>query len=59
MIRISLRLPEQLHQQLVERASADRRSLNSEILYLLETVLDDAAEETPAPRPGGPDSSPA
>ncbi|MFB4300317.1 Arc family DNA-binding protein [Actinomadura sp. NTSP31] len=39
MVRISLRLPETLHARLVEQASADRRSLNSEILHLLEAVL--------------------
>jgi predicted HicB family RNase H-like nuclease len=37
--RISLRLPTDLHARLVERARADRRSLNSEIVHLLEVAL--------------------
>ncbi|MFE5191465.1 Arc family DNA-binding protein [Streptomyces sp. NPDC056628] len=37
--RISLRLPTELHARLVEAARADRRSLNSEILHLLEVAL--------------------
>ncbi|MEU6373720.1 Arc family DNA-binding protein [Streptomyces sp. NPDC046909] len=39
MIRFSLRIPEDLHERVTERASADRRSLNSEILHLLEVGL--------------------
>jgi hypothetical protein len=68
MIRFALRLPDHLHQQLTERARADRRSINSEILHLLEVALstpvtnakspgDDSA--TSAPPRGKPDSSPA
>ncbi|MGX4695318.1 Arc family DNA-binding protein [Streptomyces sp. JNUCC 63] len=37
--RISLRLPAALHTRLVEEARADRRSLNSEIVHLLEVAL--------------------
>ncbi len=33
--RITLRLPEQLHNQLVARARQNQRSLNSEIVYAL------------------------
>ncbi|MER5536654.1 Arc family DNA-binding protein [Streptomyces mirabilis] len=55
MIRFSLRIPEDLHERVTARAAADRRSLNSEILYLLEAALTDL----PAPLPGNPDSSPA
>jgi hypothetical protein len=66
--RISLRLPGNLHAQLAAQASADRRSLNSEILHLLEVGL--AAVSVDAESPGGdsafsaplcgkPDSSPA
>jgi predicted HicB family RNase H-like nuclease len=47
--RISLRLPADLHERLVERARTDRRSLNSEIVHLLEVVLGPA---------GGDDQSP-
>ncbi|NEA21355.1 Arc family DNA-binding protein [Actinomadura bangladeshensis] len=63
MVRISLRLPEELHTRLVERATADRRSLNSEILHLLESTLDNnppgGGAATPAPLRGRPDSSSA
>ncbi|MFE9312152.1 Arc family DNA-binding protein [Streptomyces sp. NPDC088353] len=47
--RISLRLPTDLHAQLVEQARSDRRSLNSEIVHLLEVALTNA---------GGDDESP-
>ncbi|GGU40682.1 FitA-like ribbon-helix-helix domain-containing protein [Actinomadura livida] len=68
MVRISLRLPEELHARLVEQAARDRRSLNSQILHLLEETLDAAESDThppgdgpafPDPLRGGPDSSPA
>ncbi|WP_078500975.1 Arc family DNA-binding protein [Wenjunlia vitaminophila] len=36
---ISLRLPTHLHARLVEAARTDRRSLNSEIIHLLEVAL--------------------
>lgn len=42
MIRFSLRLPDELHERLVARADADRRSVNNEILHLLEIALDQA-----------------
>lgn len=47
-VRITLRLPADLHARLVAQAKAARRSLNSEIVYRLE------GERTAAP-----DSSPA
>ncbi|MER5495013.1 Arc family DNA-binding protein [Streptomyces sp. LE64] len=47
--RISLRLPADLHERLVERARTDRRSVNSEIIHLLEVALGPA---------GGDDRSP-
>ncbi|EFL02103.1 predicted protein [Streptomyces sp. SPB78] len=37
--RLSLRLPAVLHARLVEAAHADRRSVNSEIIHLLEVAL--------------------
>ncbi|NVI85951.1 Arc family DNA-binding protein [Actinomadura sp. BRA 177] len=52
--RITLRIPADVHARLVERAARDRRSLNAEIVHLLETVLDDSD-----PFRGRPDSSPA
>lgn len=48
MIRFALRLPEDLHAQLVAQAAFDRRSINSEILHLLETALT-AVEATHRP----------
>ncbi|MEO3844453.1 MULTISPECIES: Arc family DNA-binding protein [unclassified Streptomyces] len=41
--RISLRLPKDLHERLVEQARTDRRSLNSEIVHLLEITLGPAS----------------
>ncbi|TDB97555.1 Arc family DNA-binding protein, partial [Actinomadura sp. 7K534] len=56
MVRISLRLPEELHARLVEQAARDRRSLNSQILHLLEETLDAAESDTDPP--GGGSASP-
>jgi hypothetical protein len=41
--RITLRLPGTLHARVTARAERDRRSLNSEIVYLLESAIRDAA----------------
>ncbi|WP_329361844.1 Arc family DNA-binding protein [Streptomyces sp. NBC_01483] len=57
MIRFSLRLPEDLHERVTAHAAADRRSLNSQILHLLEIAL--AAPRTDAGPPGGDPASPA
>ncbi|MFE9997016.1 Arc family DNA-binding protein [Streptomyces avermitilis] len=57
MIRFSLRIPADLHERVTARATADRRSLNSEILHLLETAL--AAPRADAGSPGGDPASPA
>ncbi len=66
MIRFALRVPEDLHARLTAQAAADRRSINSEILHLIEvgltSVLADAESAggdsaTPAPLRGKPDSS--
>ncbi len=40
VIRFSLRLPSELHARLASQARHDRRSLNSELVYLLEVALD-------------------
>lgn len=37
-VSINLRLPRQLHAALRELASRDRRSLNAEIVHLLEQI---------------------
>lgn len=66
MIRFALRIPEDLHSRLTAQAANDRRSVNSEILYLLEVALGApvGAESpvgdpaSPAPLGGKPDSSP-
>ncbi|MFD8983951.1 Arc family DNA-binding protein [Streptomyces sp. NPDC059564] len=39
MIQLTLRLPDDIHARLTAQAEADRRSLNSEIVYLLEVAL--------------------
>jgi hypothetical protein len=36
VVSINLRLPRELHERLKELAESDRRSLNAEIVYLLE-----------------------
>lgn len=38
-VRITLRLPEAVHDALVQVAKKDRRSLNAEIVHLLEQAL--------------------
>ncbi|WP_188192806.1 Arc family DNA-binding protein [Nonomuraea sp. SYSU D8015] len=68
MIRCALRIPKDFHARLAARAAADRRSINSEILSLLEVALSTPAAEaespgddpaSPTPRPGKPDPSQA
>ncbi|MEU2979454.1 Arc family DNA-binding protein [Streptomyces hirsutus] len=59
--RISLRLPTDLHARLVEQARTDRRSLNSEIIHLLEVTLTNAGgngESPSLPRSAGGRFSP-
>ncbi|MFC4059108.1 Arc family DNA-binding protein [Planomonospora corallina] len=45
MIRFSLRLPDDLHDRIAAQAAKDRRSINSEILHLLETALDATGDD--------------
>ncbi|MEV7774602.1 toxin-antitoxin system HicB family antitoxin [Kitasatospora sp. NPDC086791] len=68
MIRFALRIPEDLHARLTAQAAHDRRSINSEILHLLDVALAtvaqtpdrlDADPATPDPLRGKPDSSSA
>lgn len=40
-VSINLRLPPELHARLRERAAEDRRSLNGELVWLLERALAD------------------
>jgi predicted HicB family RNase H-like nuclease len=39
MFKFTLRIPEELHARLTAQAAVDRRSLNAEILHLLEVSL--------------------
>jgi predicted HicB family RNase H-like nuclease len=39
MVQLTLRLPDDIHARLAAQAKIDRRSLNSEILHLLEAAL--------------------
>ncbi|MFG3406106.1 toxin-antitoxin system HicB family antitoxin [Streptomyces sp. NPDC048142] len=60
-IRLTLRLPVDLHTRLTLHAKRERRSLNADLVYLLECALptvagvaDPTAGEPAAPaRPGG------
>jgi predicted HicB family RNase H-like nuclease len=49
MFKFTLRIPEELHARLTTQAATDRRSLNAEILHLLEISLDalEADDESP------------
>jgi predicted HicB family RNase H-like nuclease len=49
MIRITLRLPDDVHARLVAQADTDRRSLNSEIVHLLEVALDTVGDGDQSP----------
>ena len=42
--RISLRLPDDLHQRAKEASERDRRSLHSELLYLIERGLGEVGQ---------------
>lgn len=42
--RITLRLPAALHARITAHAERERRSLNSEIIYLLESAIPDDSE---------------
>jgi predicted HicB family RNase H-like nuclease len=48
-VRITLRLPADLHAWLVSQAKAARRSLNSEILHRLETSRGEPATDDESP----------
>jgi predicted HicB family RNase H-like nuclease len=52
MNKLNVRLPEELRTRLDAQAAADRRSLNSEIIHLLEVAL--ATVGADAGPPGGP-----
>jgi len=50
MNKLNLRLPEELRERLDLQALADRRSLNSEIVYLLEVGLAAVGVDAKSPR---------
>ncbi|MGP4087902.1 Arc family DNA-binding protein [Streptomyces sp. KR55] len=58
MLKFTLRLPEDLHLRLTAQAETDRRSLNSEMLHLLEAGLSVVPSGKPN-RPGGDSAFPA
>jgi hypothetical protein len=58
MIKFTLRVPDDLHTRLTAQAATDRRSLNSQMLHLLEVGLGAIAPETPN-RPAGDSASSA
>ncbi|MEU8357322.1 Arc family DNA-binding protein [Nonomuraea sp. NPDC048882] len=49
MIRITLRLPDDVHARLLTQAQTDRRSLNSEIVHLIEVALNTVAGDDESP----------
>ncbi|MEV0161653.1 Arc family DNA-binding protein [Nonomuraea fuscirosea] len=49
MIRITLRLPDDVHARLLTQAETDRRSLNSEIVHLIEVALDTVRGDDESP----------
>ncbi|MGP3979695.1 Arc family DNA-binding protein [Streptomyces sp. KR80] len=67
-VRITLRLPSDIHSQLTAQARTARRSLNSEIVHRLELSLGTPVMDaetpgsnpaSPAPQRGKPEASPA
>ncbi|MFI1360986.1 Arc family DNA-binding protein [Streptomyces sp. NPDC020898] len=49
MAKVTVRIPDELHARLVSQAETDRRSLNSEILHLLEVALTTVDGDDPSP----------
>jgi predicted HicB family RNase H-like nuclease len=45
--KLTIRLPPALHRRLVELARRDRRSLNGEVVFLLERAADRAERQQP------------
>ncbi|MET8864676.1 Arc family DNA-binding protein [Nonomuraea sp. NPDC004580] len=44
MVRFTLRIPDDLYEQVAESAATSRRSLNAQVLWLLEQALQPAQE---------------
>ncbi|MFL5628026.1 MAG: toxin-antitoxin system HicB family antitoxin [Ktedonobacteraceae bacterium] len=50
MKQLYIRLPDELHEQLVKLAEKERRSLNAQVVYLLEHAVQPSPnEQSPAP----------
>ncbi|MBE8469535.1 Arc family DNA-binding protein [Streptomyces justiciae] len=49
MVKVTVRIPDELHARLVAQAETDRRSLNSEILYMLEVALTTVKRDDQSP----------
>ncbi|MFG2877067.1 Arc family DNA-binding protein [Streptomyces sp. NPDC048337] len=49
MVQLTLRLPDDVHARLTAQAEKDRRSLNSEIVHLLEAALISVGEDDESP----------
>ncbi|MER6999157.1 Arc family DNA-binding protein [Streptomyces sp. NPDC000410] len=49
MVQLTLRLPDDIHARLTAQAEADRRSLNSEIVHLLEVALSSVETDDESP----------
>jgi len=47
--RITVRLPAKLHERLAAQAKRDHRSVNGEIVHLLEVVLADPSADGESP----------
>jgi predicted HicB family RNase H-like nuclease len=47
--RITVRLPIELHERLVTQAKRDRRSVNGQIVHLLEVALTDPSADGESP----------
>ncbi|WP_409473177.1 Arc family DNA-binding protein [Streptomyces sp. HC307] len=47
--RITVRLPLELHERLAARAKREHRSVNGEIVHLLEIALADPSADTESP----------
>lgn len=51
-IRLTLRIPENLHQEIEQRCKKTRRSLNEEIITLLERFVDSEEISVPSDKKG-------
>jgi predicted HicB family RNase H-like nuclease len=47
--RITVRLPAELHERLAVQAKRERRSVNGEIVHLLEVALTDPSTDAASP----------